>query len=355
MRPPVELVSYASAAHYAEHLQPIVAELERRGRPVARWAARSSQPWGNPPPPARRPPRAICVAMVASYVDARKMVQRGARYIYVEHGAGQTYLGDPAVPPSPSYSGGPEHDRCLLFVAPSEHVAQRWRAAYPGTPVAVVGCPWLDRWHLQAAGEVDDGEQQQHDEQHHQHGGVGVDLHGGGSTPTVAVTFHWECSLVPETFSAWRHYDAALPALAERYRVLGHGHPRAWGKLARRWAQLGVEATPHLADVLDRADLLVADNTSAAYEFASLGRPVLMLNAPWYRRDVHHGLRFWSHVPGLQVDEPDQLVAGVGRALADPPEAQALRARAVGYTYSHCDGRAASRAADAIQEVLDHA
>ena len=113
-----------------------------------------------------------------------------------------------------------------------------------------------------------------------------------------------------------------------------------------------MEAVKDFGDVLDRADLLVGDNTSALYEYASTGRPVVVMNAPQYRRDVHHGLRFWDYPPGLQVDRPEQLADTIARALTDPPGAQALRAAAVGETYAYTDGHAARRAVTAIEEIL---
>lgn len=314
---------YASQQHYAEHLLPIYRALpaELQGE---RWCQRPRD-WrtGPLPHPRRRPPGLV---LVAGYADACRI--GAGPLVYVEHGAGQAYT-DAA--DNGSYSGGLGLDQVALFVAPGEHVAARWRARYPATPVAVVGCPKLDRWHTHAPWIVD-------------------------GAPTVAVTFHWDCGLVPETRSAVRHYQPALAHLRDSVSdmggvLLGHSHPRAWAPMHRLWASLGVPSTADLADVLDRADVLVADNTSALYEFASLDRPVLALNAPWYRRDVQHGLRFWSHVPGLQVDEPDQLADGVAAAWADPPSAQALRTAAVALVYAHRDGTAAARAAAAIVEV----
>ena len=316
--------AYASLPHYADHLRPILDALpeDRRGllwAPRGRW-------WGAPFTPDRPD---YWLTLVASWRDAQDTGRRPL--VYVEHGAGQTYDGDPRVAGGPSYAGAPELDRVRLFIAPGEHVAAKWRLRYPRTPVAVVGCPKLDPWHV-----GDDRAQL-----------------GDIARPTVAVTFHWQCGLVPETTSAWPHYDPVLPAVVgdPRWTVLGHGHPRLWGTIQRRWRALGVDHTPDFAEVLDRADLLVGDNTSALYEFASTGRPVVVVNAPAYRRHVHHGLRFWDLVPGLQVDTPGELRPAIAHALDDPPALAALRARAVAGVYAATDGRAARRAADAIQEL----
>ena len=320
----MKIDAYASQRHYAEHLYPIWEQLSDDRRGVF-WAPGREHDWGE-----RLRNRVVeRTVMVAGWRDAQQMSP--SPLVYVEHGSGQSYDGDPRSAGDGSYSGGHSLERVRLFLCPNETVAGRWRAVYPDTPTVVVGAPKMDRWHPQPS-----------------------DRNDNDGVPTVAVTFHWECRLVPETTSAWRHYDRILPALAVdgRWRLLGHGHPRLWGAISRRWKQLGVERVKGFGDVLDRADLLVGDNTSALYEFASTGRPVVVMNAPQYRRDVHHGLRFWDYPPGLQVDRPEQLADTIARALSDPEPARALRAAAVAETYAYTDGRAAERAVAAIDEVF---
>lgn len=319
---------YASLEHYADHIDPIWQALPDAVRGES-WAPRAGCWWGKPdytrPGPADRP------VLVAGFADARRMHPRPL--VYVEHGAGQAYPADPRSATSGSYAGGEGLDRAVLFIAPSETVADRWRAAYARTPVAVVGCPKLDRWHAFPRARAE--------------------------TSVVAVTFHWDCQLIPETRSAFGHYRHALAGLVADVRaaggeVWGHGHPRAWARLARTWRALDVPLVPRLADVLDGADLLIGDNTSALPEFASTGRPVLWLNAPWYRRDVEHGGRFWRWPRGqVACNEPGDLVPSARLALSDPPMAAASRARMVTGVYAHTDGHAADRAAAAIMEVLD--
>lgn len=320
---------YASLPHYAEHLDPIWRALPEHVRGES-WSPRSRSWWGSPLPAPRARPGGL--VLVASFADVRKLSGRH-RLVYVEHGAGQTYDGDPESQGNGSYSGGGGHGAVDLFLAPSDHVAERWRRRYD-VPAVAVGSPKLDRWH-----------------------GGSHQRRPTASTPLVAVTFHWNCQLIPETTWALPHYRAALEQLRDDVRgagaeLLGHGHPRGWPALRAVWSELGVPHTPHLADVLDQASVLVGDNTSALYEFASLDRPVVVLNAPWYRREVHHGLRFWRYVPGLQVDEPEQLSPVVLHALARPDDDAALRRHAVRHVYAATDGQAASRAAAAIVEVL---
>lgn len=381
---PAELRAYASLPHYWEHLSPIVEALQTattqplRGvhAPQGRW-------WGDPLPTDRRG----AVWLVAGAADAKRL-GAGVPLVYVEHGAGQSYPADPRSAGAMSYSGGAGLDDVVLFICPNEQVAARWHARYPSAALAVAGCPKLDRWHARdlSRGEVtsgalqegeapatealwpakdrglpepeehDDGE---HDEQDHRDVGAGEREHGSGRTRrrVVAVAFHWPNTLCSESQWALPHYRSALPRLRDELaaadvELVGHGHPRAWRQLRREWHRLGVRPIDSLARVFDEADLLVVDNSSAGPEFASLGRPIVWLSAPWYRRDVQHGGRFWDWTVGVpHVEEPDELASTVLATLAEGLGEG--HARLVEAVYSHTDGNAARRAADAILEVSD--
>ncbi len=321
----MRLNRYEGQAHYSEHVDPVWDALppQLRGESWVLSARQSGQPWL--PGFSKKHPGPL---LVASYRDAVGGAGRGRDLVYLEHGAGQTYHGDRLGADARGWAGSPGLDRVRLFLCPSERVAARWRSVY-GAPAVAVGCPKLDRLAMIPA----------------------------PAEPAVAVTFHWDCPLVPESRSAFGYYDRALPALAawcrrSGVRLLGHGHPRMWSRIEKRWAQLGVEPVRDFAEVVARASVLVADNTSAMYEWAALDRPVVVLNAPFYRRDVEHGLRFWSAVPGRMVDDRADLVAAVARAVSDPGDGADLRRRARAAAYAAVDGGAADRAARAIMETL---
>lgn len=278
---------YARRPHYAAHLAPIAAHL----------------------------PADLDVALAASYLDlchARRAGER--RIVLAQHGAGQSYSDRHA-----AYPGGEDNGDVGLFLVPNEHAAGRWRAAYPDARVEVVGCPRLD------------------------------DLPARPGRPgrTVAFTFHWDASHHPEAASAFAWYRDMIPAVAREFPVIGHGHPRR-RDLPRWYAKRGIRHVPDFDDVCREADVLVFDNTSAGFEFAATGRPVVVLNAPTYRRDVSHGLRFWdaAHV-GVQVDSPHDLLPAIRRALEYRPEDIAAREDALEEVYTYRHG-AAKRAADAI-------
>lgn len=335
---------YASQPNYWRHLAPVVRELCRRGHEVRTGASTMGKPWGDR---WMRAPTDSTLMIVASHTDASRWPW--LRCVYVEHGAGQTYIGQ-----KDGYAGAEGLDNVVLFLAPNEVVAQRWRERYD-VAVAVVGCPALDQFFdvtpiLQDVAKAPVGD-----------GGRAVDGLRTRGVPVVAVTSHWFCGVVPETMPVLPLYESALRSLCDAAVVsmVGHTHPRAWQRTRALWDRLGVPYEPDPDVLLRTADLLVADNTSLMYEAAAIDVPVLALNWPWnrkrnqgYRRDVEHGLRFWSHVPGLSCDTADELVGQVQRALEDPPEAKKLRADAATRAYAHRDGRSAARAADAIEELI---
>lgn len=263
--------------------------------------------------PADPPPRGP-KALVASYGDMKKGRRLGyGDFARFEHGIGQSYGTT-----HPSYAGGLDAGDVSLFLMPNEYSASRWRSVYPDAQVVVVGSPRLDA----------------------------LPVREPGPGPVIAISFHWRCSVAPETQPATT-FLSQLPALVEKYTVLGHGHPRIVEDLRRYYRRCGAEVVTDFDDVCRRADLYVCDNSSSMYEFAATGRPVLTLNAPEYRRRVHHGLRFWEAVPGLSVDQPKELLPAVEAALADPPEARGAREAALALVYAHRSG-AARRAAQRL-------
>lgn len=286
----------ASQPQYLRHLKPV---------------------WDALPPALRAEGRGDA-ALVASGMDLGRAVGAGHRRIaYLEHGYGQSY-GE-----APGYPGGLGRGAVSLFLSPNATAAAADRARYPSAAVVEVGDPGLELLPARGPGPL-----------------------------TVAVSFHWDCPVAPETRSAWPHYRRAMPALAERYRVLGHAHPKAARQLERAWRRAGIEWEPSFDEVCRRADVYVCDSSSTLFEFASTGRPVVVLNAPWYRREVEWGLRFWSAASvGVQVDSPAELLQGVARALEDPPEQRHLRDAALDLAYTARSG-AAEAAARALEAWL---
>lgn len=310
---------YASEPHFAAHMQPVWQAIPegRRGIFGAPAAVGRTLEVATV---ARMPPMKDAV-LVAGYGDLRRVRPRAA--VYMEHGAGQTYTGRR---PHNSYAGGPDRQNAGLLLCQSERVAAINEQAHPTIPTVVVGCPYLPP--------------------PRQVSGVG----------TVAISFHWESGVCPEARGAWRHYAAGLPDAirgmqAAGLEVLGHGHPRLWPTIWPFWRRLGVEPVREWGEVLARADVFAVDNSSAMYEAAAVGLGVVAMNAPWFRRDVHHGLRFWDQIPGPQIDGPDGLPGAVQAAVT--PRWAAVARRVAAGVYRHVGARAAVEAAGAVVDWLD--
>lgn len=257
--------------------------------------------------------------LVASQLDYQTVAAR-RRCVHMQHGAGQSYGGDsdPAVSRASSYAGGDNQDRTDLFLVPGPHPAQRCRERYPHIPVAEIGCPALDRWLLNPPRPA--------------------------KKPVVALAWHWENELCPETRSALPHFRSALPDLTSQYLVIGHGHPRARDLAQSVYEPLGIPWVDY-DTVMTTADVLLVDNSSIGWEFLATGRPWVWLTPPWYRRDVDHGLRFGPdfYAQGhVEVESPEDLLSAVESALGHPPVAD------LSGVYTHLDGRSAERAAAAI-------
>jgi hypothetical protein len=255
--------------------------------------------------------------LVASQLDYQTVTTH-RRVVYMNHGSGQSYSGDsdPAVSQASSYAGGDNQDRTDLFLVPGPHPAQRCKARYPHIPVAEIGCPALDRWLMDSPYD------------------------GGADPPVVALAWHWENQLCPETRSALPHFRSALPDLTSRYLVIGHGHPRARDLAQSVYEPLGIPWVDY-DTVMTMASVLVVDNSSIGFEFAATERPVVWMTPPWYRRDAMHGLRFWDEAQ-VQVESSDDLLGAVADALDHPPTAD------LSGVYTHLDGHSAEHAVAAI-------
>lgn len=305
-----------SLSHYLAHCLPV-------------WEALPAHLRGDVHPlgPVSPPPRGR-VALVGGWLDVQPL--RGvAKMIYVEHGAGQTYAGDPKLAYLPGYSAsaGVRHHGVFGFISPSERVAARWTTA----PARAVGCPKMDRW-IGTAPARSDG---------------------------VCLAWHWDAvGVAPEARSGYPHYAPHLAAVVRRwtdlgFKVYGHAHPRWEGSLDAVMATAGMEVLSSDAEVFAQCALLCVDNSSLGTEFMLLDRPVVWLNAPWYRRDIHHGGRFWEWTAGGHVvDEPEQLIELPIADLLYNDQYSAARSRVVADVYAHTDGSSARRAAEFIEELL---
>ncbi|HZM24554.1 MAG TPA: hypothetical protein VFC02_22595 [Anaerolineales bacterium] len=329
---------FARRTHFVDHMVPVWRQLEsergqffvpeaiadharKRGVDVVALKARGS---GIDV----RPPRSENAMLVCAYGDLTVAHRADPRrkFIMMEHGVGITYG------PHPGYAGGKGmRKKVSLFLAPNAIVFAKTFRALPGLDQVVIGTPKLDPF-------VNTKSTKDHKEK-----------------PVVCISFHWNGSKVqPEAGNAFGHFRRALPDLAVcgEFKLIGHGHPREINYFAREYEKLGIEVVRDFDEVMERADLYVCDNSSTIYEFLVTGKPVVLMNAPQYRRNVHWGIRFWEYTDiGPMMDMPIESLPFILHALKHPEYWQEQRERAVQdlFPYQGCSAR---RAAEAIREWI---
>jgi len=303
----------AGEPQFLDHLLPVWQQLPKRHRgcvlytkPALEGYTKRMAGHSSPLRPASN--RATLVASISDLNVLRRAQRR--LVAYMEHGVGQSYHGDKRTDRHPSYAGGPGREHCGLIMAPNELAAAQWRKTYPNVPVHVIGATRA----LAAPAHPD--------------------------TPCLAISFHWNGGM-PEMQNAFTHYHRCLQQLGEQLPVIGHGHPRMLGALKVRYRRAGIEWVPNLAVVARRATVYAVDNSSTLYELGRT-RPVIALNQPHYRKEVEHGLRFWSHIPGPQVEDCETLLATARRLLyeGETPAELARRQQVMAEVFPRLDGAA---------------
>jgi hypothetical protein len=331
----MKLDFFARRAHYIDHLAPVWNAL-----PTARRG--SFYITGELEPYARQELHEPCLEIweggalsgdntiiTAAYGDLNKVVRNTARQLVtLEHGVTQGFG-------TASYPNGTigNRDRVSLALLPNQYVAQRFRAVR-STPCEVIGTPKMDRF----VPEVFLRTSPQN-----------------AARPVLAIAFHWgdRMSNPPESGSAFEHYRRILPELAARYQMIGHAHPLASPEHRQALERAGIEWVADFREILRRADVYLNDLSSTMYEFLVTGKPVIILNAPWFRRHVHWGIRFWDYSDvGLMVEHPVQLFAAIDKTLEEYGSiCTHARRRAVEDIYPYA-GYSALRATEVIISYL---
>lgn len=324
---------YATEPHFVNHMLPIWRAMppELRG---AFYTRREYDPGILGEPRSERAGHGD-LFLVCSFGDLRMVTATSTRtVIFSEHGAGFTFANEYGYVYR-SYAGADDRPCVGLFLNVNDTVQRANARAHPHARGVVIGSPKMDQWYNPKR--------------------FRPQTVTGADVPTVAIAFHWDGHILsPGIGNAFNHFRSALPALAARtdIRLVGHAHPRFATEMQMECMALNIPYVERLDDVFRQADVLVADATSAMYEFASLDRPVVTMNTPEYRREPDRGIRFWQHIPGIQVDEPEDLAQATLNALDDPPELQAIRRSAVEAVYP-IRGDAAQRAVSAIADFVD--
>lgn len=308
----------AMKTHYLDHLAPIWKAMDEDER-GALIAPSDVVAYGKGIGVESYQHRGNDVALAAGWPDIKGAIGYRARAL-MEHGVGQTYLGQ-----HPAYAGGKGRRGTVnLYLCPNDRVA---RANSELGKAEVIGDPYLDELRArERRAECD----------------------------LVVVSHHWNCPVVGETQSTRRVYATAVSRVREAtaLRVARHAHPRDAHTERRQCAKNGVPFIERFADVARYAAVYVCDNSSTMFYAAALGIPVVVLNAPWYRRDVHHGLRFWEHADiGPNVWRPDELSEAVLEAASASTEYSEQVFQMVDDLFPVWDGTSSARAVDALRLV----
>ena len=339
---------FARRAHFVDHIAPVWKALkpELRGGfhvPMALQGYAVSQ--GLEVLPVRQTtqdllsgaPNGPNPLLTCAYGDmlAAYKVRPQRPFILMEHGVGLTFN-------NPSYAGALGMRRHIaMFLVPNEHTRAMNARVLPMTPQAVIGTPKMDAVSLRLVSQ----------------GSTTVRAGSppaAGRKPVVCISFHWNGQhIAPEAGNAFGHYAGSLAELARQdaFSLIGHGHPK-FPQLEQEFRQRGVEFVGDFREVMERADVYVNDCSSTLYEFLVTGKPVVILNAPQFRRNVHQGIRFWEYADvGPQVNEPGQLLPAIQWMLAEPGKYRAERDHAVVELYPF-PGEAADRAAMALEDFM---
>lgn len=270
--------------------------------------------------------------LVAAYGDMLHCykVNPQRKILMMEHGTGHTFG-------SVAYPNGPGKRDCVsMFLSPNQYTVDKIHTVRD-TPCKVIGAPKLDR----VIKELNPHR---------------LAKQKYNNPPTIAIGFHWgtKRNRPPESGSAFEHYKDYIPKLAKEYKLLAYGHPLARGVWEPFYESIGVEYTSDLFEVMRRADICINDLSSALYEFLPTGKPVIVLNAPWFRRDVHHGIRFWDYSGiGINVEEPEELIPAIDDTLHDYLHVHLRQRSTATSDLFPFLGNSASRAAEVIQEYLN--
>lgn len=270
--------------------------------------------------------------LVAGYGDMIAVHQNNPsrKIVYMEHGTGHTFH------TSPYPDGKGKRDWVDLFLPPNEYTARKIRSVR-NTRCEVIGTPKMDKVFREL-------------------NPLNMLKLSYPSPPTIAIGFHWgnKGNTPPESGSAFDHYKDIIPELSERFNLLAYGHPLAEDSYKKFYLSHGIEYTSNLWNVFARADVCINDLSSAMYEFLVTGKPVIVLNTPWFRRDVQHGIRFWDYADiGIHVEEPSELDFAIKQTLDNYVAVRAgERTTTVQDLFPYL-GQSAKRAVDVIKEYLN--
>jgi hypothetical protein len=265
------------------------------------------------------------IVCVFSYGDLKLIDELGKYIIFCEHGVGMYYNNA-----HPSYAGSlTKREKVILRLSPNENHAQKERETLE-CPVEVIGVPKLDKY----ANKYWDFNKEK---------------------PTVAISFHFDCFVNPETRSSFFHFQKIIPELKKHFNLLGHAHPRLMRDIEGFYIKNKIRVIKDFDDVIRLADVYVIDNSSTIFEWCITNKPIVLLNPPFYRREVEHkgNPRFWKH-SGIAplCDKPEDLIASIWEAVNNHDKYLPKIREAEKDVLTFTDGKCAERAVQAIKKHI---
>jgi len=267
------------------------------------------------------------VILCAAFGDLNRVYKAGGTSVLMEHGAGQTYNVKHS-----SYAGGesPARDANQLFLVPGRVPAKKLAEVHPEAKIYEIGCPKLDRYVIKDKRPV-------------------------GDKPKVVISFHWNCNVTPETSWAFPYFKQHIKQLlkSDSFEVYGHSHPRGRKYIQPFFEQHKIPFLVNFDEVLKTGDAYVCDNSSTIFEAAASHLNVVLLNSPKYRKDVHHGLRFWECATiGPQVERDDNLEDKIWESLRYNKKQYENTEKALNTVYTIRDGSSSKIAAEIIRKEM---
>ena len=134
-------------------------------------------------------------------------------------------------------------------------------------------------------------------------------------------------------------------------KLIGHAHPRVWAVAEKFYREVGIEPVQDFADVVSRAFVYVVDHSSTAYEWAALGRPVVLMDrGGTLAVPSPTGLRYEHHADIGPHVTPETLPEVAAAALDGDPEHSAERKAATEALFPYL-GCATERAVDVLRSL----
>ena len=277
--------------------------------------------------------------LVSSWRDhyhAKQISLMEGRLIRTEHGSGQSYSMAVGEASNPAFVGGNGHVGLFAALAPGKNAGLSIQNSTPNVPVALIGCPKLD-W-------------------------AAYRNFPKHETLTVAISFRYKTATeVPEQNSAFEFFRKDIEKLVAEgtnIKIIGHCHPFALHSVGPWWKLLNIEYVANFEEILDRADILLVDNSSIAFEWLQVKRPKAilgLLNSPEYRRYMDFGMRFWN-----LTEQPDVVQINPGEINENLIEQMPSVVSSVNFdnelqnTYELPLGKATIGAKNCIMQLLNH-